>query len=46
MAYLVQRNSGGAFGTRVLDRLPLQRVIDGLALLQAHATEGKVLLTP
>ena len=46
MAYLVQRNSGGAFDTRVLDRLPLQRVIDGLALLQAHATEGKVLLTP
>ena len=34
------------FGTSVQARLPLERVHDGVALQQAHGTEGKVLLVP
>jgi len=46
MVSTVQRYMPEVFGTKILDRLPLERVHDALTLLQTRGSEGKVLLVP
>jgi len=46
MVSTVQRHMPEVFGTKILDRLPLERVHDALTLLQTRGSEGKVLLVP